>query len=597
MPDRFLFLSIFAFASGAALYFSLPAEPVVRFPILLCVLLLACFIRYRWLIFVFLLGFFYSSFRTGLTDTKLLRHGQRNAEVAGVIEDIDYTDRNQRVFVRTPDDFLLRISVPKNQSCAIGSEISLRADLYAPMPADAFNKFDYRRWSFFNGLSATGTARAGGCPGGNNESLRAFVRGKADNKLADSLVLGYKNAIPKSDFEKIKAAGIAHVFSISGYHLTLVGGWLFFVFLTLAKCFPAVVRRIPARNVALPPTAAGLCFYLVLSGSGVATIRSFIMASAGFFAMMLNRRVLTLRNAALVFGVMIAAKPFWLVSAGFQMSFAAIFGLLCFFENRKTPNIGKTAKFFYFLGMSTLVATIWTFPFVAYHFGSFPIYGLIGNMALLPVFSIAIMPLVLIGTITSVFGWRFPFVISDWLYDAAIGFAGRLASLPFAQAGFGDIPGFALFLAFAGMTLFVLARKKSACVLFACALFYAVFQPSPVLRATSDGEVVGFSKNGKTCFNVNYSEKHPFIIPRGNKLRADCRKGICEYKTENWTAVSAQRFLPLAANMGKLCDYDFIISYLPLELPACQNKVVSGGARIYSDGEVEKIEANRWLDR
>jgi ComEC/Rec2-related protein len=343
--------------------------------------------------------------------------------------------------------------------------------------------------------------------------------------------------------------------------------------------------------------AAGLCFYLILSGAGVATVRSFIMASAGFLALMLNRRVLSVRNAAIVFGVMIAAKPFWLVSAGFQLSFAAIFGLLYFFENRRAPNVGKIAKFFYFLGASSLVATVWTFPFVVYHFGNFPIYGLVGNMILLPIFSVAIMPLVMVGTIASIFGWTLPLEICDRMYGITVDLAGWIASLPHAEIGFGDTPGFALFLAFAGMTLFISARKKPALALFACAFLYAAVRPAPVLRATSDGEVVGFTQNGETYFNVNYSENHPFIIPRGNKLRAKCKKGICEYETENWTAVSMQRFAPLLANLDKLCGYDFIISYLPLELPECQNKVLSGGVGIYPDGEVRKIEYNRWLGR
>jgi hypothetical protein len=145
--------------------------------------------------------------------------------------------------------------------------------------------------------------------------------------------------------------------------------------------------------------------------------------------------------------------------------------------------------------------------------------------------------------------------------------------------------------------MLISARKTSALMLFACAFLYAAIRPAPVLRATSDGEVVGFAQEGKTYFNVNYSENHPFVIPRGNKLRAKCKNGICEYETENWTAVSMQKFMPILANLEKLCDYDFIISYLPLELPECRSKVLSGGVGIYSDGEVRKIEHNRWLDR
>ena len=569
MTDRKLFLSIFSFAAGIALWFSW--TPVFGAPVVVAVLCAMIFIKYKWLAAAAAAGFFWAAFRADIVGTKLLRRNRWDAEIAGVAEKVDYAPARTRVFVRTPDDFLFRISLPE-QKCEIGAPIELRAKLYAPAAPDGFSRFDYARWSFYSGQSAAGSAISGACLVAEKLPFRDRVHFSANNKLVDSLVLGYGAAIPRNEYDAVKSTGAAHIFSISGYHLALVGGWMFFIFLVLVKLFPKWTRRYPARNIALPMTAAGLFFYLILSGSGVATIRSFAMLAGAFAALVLGRRALTIRTAALVFFAMMVAKPFWLVSAGFQLSFAAIFGIVLYFT-------GRRITFWKGAVMTTIAATLWTAPFVMYHFGSFPVYSLLGNLVMLPVFSFGIMPVVMIGAI-----WRWPLFISDYLYGLILIFARRISELPFANANIPDMPPFALFLCFAGMLCVLIGEKLRAKILFVFAALFWLARPAPVLKTTADNEVVSF--NG--LFNAGYSANHPFAIPRGSP-RADCKKGVCEYRTEKWSAVSIQRFMPLVKNIGRLCEYDFIISYLPIELPACPEKVVVGGARIFRDGRIEKV--------
>ena len=599
MTERNLFSAIFLFASGIVLYFGLPFTPVIQASILISILAAAVAIRYAnrsipiALTAVFLFGFFYADVRTGLVKTNLLNHSGWDREIVGVVERIDYTAANQRLFIRTADDLVLRISVPRGIECAEGADVSLRAKtIDAPGPANVFSRFDYRRWAYFNGISGTGFAYDAKCVGGK-KTLRSSIHFMTDNRLADSLVLGYKGAIPRDEFDIIRASGVAHVFSISGFHLALVGGWLFFLFYAAARLITPFSRRWPARNLAVPFVLAGLLFYLLLSGSGIPTIRSFIMATAGFMALILGCSVLTLRNAALVFALMLLMQPFWAVSAGFQLSFAAIFGLLYFFNKHKLPK-NKILRVIFVILMTDLVATAWTAPFAMYHFNLFPLYTSLGNLVLLPIFSLGIMPIIMFGTVTSLFGWRGPFYISDMLYDFVLGFSGWIQGLPFAQISIPEMPGVSLYLMFAGLFLFLMNHRRVALALIAIASIWIFARPVPVLRTTWDNEIVGFMQDGAMYFNVNWSERHRFIVPRGNQFRANCRRGLCVYKTENWTAVSVQRFVPLRRNLNQLCDYDFIISRLRLELPDCQEKVLPGGVRIYADGRVEKFRARRY---
>jgi hypothetical protein len=313
------------------------------------------------------------------------------------------------------------------------------------------------------------------------------------------------------------------------------------------------------------------------------------MAAAGFLALLMNRKILTIRNAALVFGLMILMNPFWLVTAGFQLSFSAVIGLVYFF-GKYPPKGSKVWKFFYIVIMTDFISTVWTAPFILYHFGNFPVYTLLGNLVLLPVFSIGIMPLILLGTVTAfLFGWRFPFVISDKLYDFVVWFSDWVASLPYAMVPFPEITGFALYLSFTGFFLFIINKRRLGCAAVAAAIVWTMAQPMPILRTTYDNEVVSFTQDSKTTFNTTFSAKHRFVIPRGGERHEDCRFGFCRFETENWTAVSFRRLGVLHRHLHRLCDYDFVISYLPLELPDCPEKVIRGGVRIYRDGTVRQF--------
>ena len=70
---------------------------------------------------------------------------------------------------------------------------------------------------------------------------------------------------------------------------------------------------------------------MLLAGSGVATQRSYIMIAVVFFAVLVDRPAISVRNLALA-AMVILTEPEAAIQASFQMSFMAVMGLAAYYE-------------------------------------------------------------------------------------------------------------------------------------------------------------------------------------------------------------------------------------------------------------------------
>ena len=75
-------------------------------------------------------------------------------------------------------------------------------------------------------------------------------------------------------------SSLAHVLSISGYHMAVVAGVVFFVLRALLALIPGLASRRPIKKWAALGALIAAAFYLLLSGAEVATQRSFIMTAS-----------------------------------------------------------------------------------------------------------------------------------------------------------------------------------------------------------------------------------------------------------------------------------------------------------------------------
>ena len=146
--------------------------------------------------------------------------------------------------------------------------------------------------------------------------------------IASALITGKRDAISTPVNDAMYVSSLAHVLSISGYHMAVVAGIVFFVLRAGLALIPSLASRHPIKKWAAFGALIAASFYLLLSGAEVATQRSFIMIAIVLIGVMLDRPTLTFRTLAVAaIGVLLLA-PQAVVHPSFQMSFAATLALI-----------------------------------------------------------------------------------------------------------------------------------------------------------------------------------------------------------------------------------------------------------------------------
>lgn len=635
-----LFLWVpFVMAMGAAWYFSLDIEPNFHFPILITILLALVIYKNKNIfiraIMLFLFGFFYSMSFTQIVDTPQLKYTDNVLYINGRVSDIDFTPDKTRLFIKIPanqidnnlpptKNTVIRVSTDSSSNINIGDNISGNVKLYHPAPKYAPDSFDFARWAYFNKISGTGffIDYEIGKSENTTTNIRTHIHNRAKSNLTDALILGYKKSIPEHEATIWKTVGLGHIWSISGFHMTLIGGWLFAFFYLIFRSIPYITRRFPAKYPAMICAWVGLIFYLCISGISVATTRAFLMTTLIFIACIFGRNILSLRNAALAFLVLFLINPFFVMHAGFQLSFAAIFGLLWFFQDTqyvKRNFINRIIHILYATFTTTCIATIFTLPFIIAHFGYLPLYGLIGNLVLLPIFSVAIMPLVLIGTISTICGNYFILNLCHKIYLFTLNIAEHISNLPYANISLPNMSSPVLILFVIGLTCVILINRYESenfikrhinyvfgGIFIIAAINIYIFASHPLFYATDDHKLVGFIYDNHLKFNKAKSAEHYFAFDTWYKFnnetapdkneRKKCEKGLCIYKTPKWNLAYMQNFTAIIDNADNICknkDINYIVTTFNITSTDCNAKILQDGVLIYPSGRIKNFSNHR----
>ncbi|MCP1844302.1 ComEC/Rec2-related protein [Bradyrhizobium sp. USDA 4523] len=242
----------------------------------------------------------------------------------------------------------VRLSVKKGTAPDVGSFVELKARLLPPLGPQRPGSYDFGRDLYFQGIGASGfvmgavKTREPPATGGFALRYAAFMQGLRDaidarirttldgdqRAIATALLTGRRDAISTPVNDAMFISGLGHVLSISGYHMAVVAGVVFFAVRALLALFPALTAGHPIKKWAAAAALVAAAFYLLLSGAEVATQRSFFMTAVVLLAVIVDRRAITFRTLAVAALIVLAIAPEALVHPSFQMSFAATLGLV-----------------------------------------------------------------------------------------------------------------------------------------------------------------------------------------------------------------------------------------------------------------------------
>lgn len=394
-----------------------------------------------------------------------------------------------------------------------GQTVILTAHLSAPQGPVEPGAFDFRRMAYFAQLGAVGYSTTplmlweGAAPGARPiDRLRSYMsQGMMEHMpnqagaFATGAMTGDRSWIRQSTAQDLRDSSLAHLLAISGQNLAFLIAFTFALIRYGLALIPYVALRVNTKKIAACASFFVAAFYLALSGSNVATERAFIMVTVMLGAVILDRKVLTLRSIALAGIIILLWKPESLLDPGFQMSFAATAALIAGFRalDRKlsATMMPLWAIPAFALFLSSLIGGLSTAPYAAAHFNRYADYGLLANLLTGPVMGLVVMPAGAIAALLAPFGLAAPalWVMEQgarWILFVAQWIAGLDGAVSYIHA-----PGpWALpLITLAGVwVILVPGRWRLAALLPGCAGFLMwVMAERPPLLIASSGALVG----------------------------------------------------------------------------------------------------------
>jgi competence protein ComEC len=490
------------FGAGVALYFALPAEPPLAAAVAPAAAALALLVggartglagAAASALLAVTLGVAGAKVRTELVRAPVLQARTGPLAVDGFIELVEpRADGGRRLTIRVlalekheaharPRRVRVRTAAG-GAALQPGDAVRLQAVLNPPPGPALPGDYDFARTAWFAALGGVGfatgpvarLAQSGAAP----LSLRiaaavARVRQAIGRRvvealpgetgaIANALITGERGGISEETNQAFRNSGLFHILSISGLHMVIMAGAVFLSIRLVLAAVPAIALAYPIKKWAAAGAMLGALAYLTISGAASATVRSCIMISIMFLAVLIDRPAIELRNVALAALVILVAWPESLLDPGFQMSFAAVVALVSAYEwlrgraqgegGRERRGLLRTAVLFLGgIGTSTLVAGLAVAPFGVYHFHNTQQYALLANLLAIPICNFVVMPAALAALVAMPLGLEAaPLWLMGLGIEAVAWCARAVAALPGAVGRVPAIPTYAFALMVCG---------------------------------------------------------------------------------------------------------------------------------------------------
>jgi competence protein ComEC len=535
-----------ALGLGIAIYFELPSEPPLWLGLGLAVaglgatclapagtlLRAACM---GWTVAA--AGFSLATWRTAELAAPVIARPLYSINVEGRIADIQRLPEGVRVVLENvrlkgkgapPLESMperVRVSLSKGTpAIGVGDRLLVLANLMPPPGPAAPGAFDFQRVAWYQEIGAIGYALAApsvlekGRPSGivrTIDGARAGITARIlaalpgpEGGVAAAMLTGEQTAVTKDVNQAMRDSGLAHILSISGLHIVFVVALIMGILRYGIALVPPLALRVDAKKIAAAVALAVALFYTALAGAPVPAQRSCAMSALVLLAVMLDRTALSLRLVAWSAVVVLLAAPEAVTGASFQMSFAAVIALIAAWEaaggmRRRLHQRAELSphRWLWRLGAgflaslaTTLIASVATGAFAAYHFNRLSFLGVLANLVGVPLTGFWIMPWGLLAMLLMPLGLeKLALVPMGWGIAGLNAIAFYFADWPQAAALVPSLPGVSLWLMTLGGLWLCLWRRRWRLAGLPIVLAGLLLGPAPApdLLMSEDGRVLG----------------------------------------------------------------------------------------------------------
>ncbi len=301
-----------------------------------------------------------------------------------------------------------------------GERWQLKLRLKRPRGFSNPGGFDYQRWLLAQGIQATGYVRKG------KSNRRLYQTGSAPvqrlrqqlsahiqqldvkatmRALLRALGVGDRSAMSTAQWQVLQKTGTSHLLAISGLHVGMVAGLVFFI-ARRGWSLLGDLQRWPAPKVAALCSMIAALVYALLAGFQVPAQRALVMVSVWMLAVMWTGRPDPWRVWSLALLAVLLLDPFAVADAGFWLSFTAValIGLLTLGRHGQSGQWRQllSVQFGLLLGLAPL-QWLW--------FQQLSISAPLANLIAIPWVSLLVVPVMLAGMLL----WTFATVVGDWL--------------------------------------------------------------------------------------------------------------------------------------------------------------------------------------
>jgi competence protein ComEC len=356
----------------------------------------------------------------------------------------------------------VRISLKQDEPPLPGSAITCQSILRPPPGPVVPGAYDHARRAWFEQLGGVGFALEPCTPAQLGKIPPAMMfkltlskwRAQASRAIVEAapgpgagflaaITTGDRAWLSAEDTQALQISGLSHIISVSGLHVSLLGGMVFLVIWRAWALVPTLALRVDGRKIGAGIALIATGAYTVFSGSEAPAVRAFIMSGIAFGAVILDRKAISMRGLALAAIAVLIVLPESALEPGFQMSFLATAALVAMWEvwERRVPGENDRSVFrtiTLWLGAAagtSFVAGLATAPVSAATFHRLSPWALPANLLAAPINDFIVAPAALMGAALSPFGaGDFFWKIAAWGLSLNLKVAHFIAGLPGAGA-------------------------------------------------------------------------------------------------------------------------------------------------------------------